>query len=528
MSQSEKTTMKRREMLKRGIVGAAGLAGSVFLAQNATRTYAQPTNRPNIIIFHADDQDYDSLGCYGNDVLTPNADGLADAGIRFDRAYTPTGVCTASRYALVTGQYPSRCRTESFLKRFPKGVMTEPSFNTHLAPGQDCIASILKTAGYETGFVGKWDLGGFDGDRMQQYPRTKHWGGSWRELDDNADPSDPAVSAVLEHNHAVMSECVKRFGFDYAEAVHNNPESWGNRLMNYHNPEWVTQAAVDFIDRKRDKPFFLYLNHTLHHIPHPQESLLIGDPRMTLGGYLDRVPDIMPSRREIFEHVVREGFRPETAWCTWMDIALGVVLKRLAEHGISDNTLIIYFSDNNVPAKCTIYEDGVRVPMMLRYPALVKGGRHSKRLVQNIDFAPTVFDLAGAKVPADMTIDGKSMKPLMIEEDGKIHDELFFEIGWTRACCTERWKYLAVRYPKNMQDDKPKWHSNVLTNHQHHALLWHPAFHYPDQLYDLDIDPHEVVNYSTQPEYSNVLEDMKGRTKRWLRTFDNPFGEFTG
>ena len=210
-----------------------------------------------------------------------------------------------------------------------------------------------------------------------------------------------------------------------------------------------------------------------------------------------------------------------------MDMALGVVLDRLGELAISDNTIIIYVADNNVPAKGTIYEDGVRVPFIVRYPNVVKGAQVTDRLVQNIDIAPTAFDLAGASIPIDMHLDGISMMPMLTGDQEKIHDELFFEIGWTRACCTERWKYLALRYPESQKDTGWKYHCAALKPHQHNALLWHPAFFYPDQLYDMDIDPHEVVNFSMAPKYADVLAEMKDRTKRWLRTFDSPFGEFT-
>ena len=535
MSRHNETKLNRRDILKRGLAGAAGLAGSTLINRGTPEVSAQSRRKPNVIVFHTDDQDFNTLGCYGADVMTPHIDGLADSGICFNRGYVTTGVCMAARYALVTGEYPSRCKAPAFREMFPKDVPTEPAFNTALANGQDTIASVMKQAGYATGFVGKWHLRGYDRSDFQRYERSKVMAPAWRVSDDDVDPGDPKISAILEHNHAIQREGIKEFGFDYAEAIGNNPEGFGSRNLNFHNPEWVTEAAINFINQSKDEPFFLYLNHTLHHIPHPQESLLIGDPRNTAGGYLDKAPDIMAPRREIFERVVREGFRPETAYCTWMDDALGVVLNRLGELGISDNTLIIYVADNNVPAKGTIYEDGVRVPFIVRYPNRVPGAQRSDRLVQNIDIAPTAFDAAEATPPGSMHLDGESMMPLVTGEKEKIHDELFFEIGWTRACCTERWKYLALRYPESAikrRKETPgfglNYHAPTLKPHQHNALLWHPMFFNPDQLYDMDIDPHEVVNYSTLPEYTGILDDMKGRTKRWLRTFDNPFGEFTG
>jgi len=520
----------RREMLRNGLASAASLAGATVFGKRGAE--ASPSRRPNVIIFHTDDQDFDTLSCYGYDVLTPHADVLADGGICFDRGYTTNGVCTASRYSLVTGMYPSRCTSESFTNKY-EGKMTEPSFNTHLDGGENTIASVMKSAGYATGFVGKWDLGGFKGKR-KQYQRSKFWAPAWRRADDDVDPSDPKISAILEKDHENMKQTIKTFGFDYAEAITNNPESWGSRALNFHNPEWITDRALNFITEEQDKPFFLYMNHTLHHIPHPQESLLIGDPRVTQGGYLDKAPDCMPSRREIFEHVKDEGFRPETAFATWMDESLGAVLNRLGELSLTDDTLIIFFSDNNTHAKATIYEDGVHVPTMARYPRMIKGGQRSSALIQNIDFAPTCFDLAGVTAPADMKLDGESAVPLFNGSADKIHDQLFFEIGWTRGCCTEDWKYIALRWPEEMLKKRASngefpwiYHSPALKPHQHKALLWHPAFLEEDQLYNMNTDRDEVVNQSLNPEFAGVLDDMKERTKVWLNTFDYPYAEFT-
>jgi len=536
MSNPRERYPSRRRMLQQSLAGIAGLAGIPALHSGIPEAWARTLRKPNVIIFHTDDQEFGTLGCYGGDVLTPHSDGLADSGVLFTRGYTTTGVCMASRYALITGQYPSRCVHPSFLRAFPRDVITEPSFNTPLADGQPTIASVLKKAGYATGFVGKWNIGGeyIDPAERKRLPVPNEWAGAWKELEGDIDPKDPKVCAILEHNHALVREGIKRFGFDYAESIVTNPESYRSRALNYHNPEWITAGAIEFINRYHDRPFFLYLNHNLHHIPHPQESLLNGDPRVTVAGYLDKAPDVMPSRREIYERVIAEGFKPETAYCTWLDEALGAVLRRLAELNLTDDTLIIFFSDNNVPGKGTIYEGGVRVPCMIRYPRLVPGGRRSSALVQNIDFAPTVFDACGAEKPSDMHIDGESLMPLLMGEKDRIHEELFFEIGWTRAVCTERWKYLALRFSKaalNRLESKKGtfawiYHCRSLEPHQHNVLLHHPAFYYPDQLYDLKADPEEVVNLSGKAEYSDVLDDMKGRMRRWLRTFDHPFGEF--
>ncbi|MFC1608071.1 sulfatase-like hydrolase/transferase, partial [Candidatus Latescibacterota bacterium] len=319
-------------------------------------------------------------------------------------------------------------------------------------------------------------------------------------------------------------------------AITDNPEAWQSRALNYHNPEWVTSAALDFIDQNQDEPFFLYINQTLHHIPHPQESIFNGDPRMTHEGYLDQVPDCMPPREEIVAKVKAAGFSEHTAYCTWLDEALGAVMRKLGEHGISDDTLFIYLSDNNVPAKTTLYEGGVRVPMVIRYPRAVPGGRVSESLAQNLDFAPTMFSAAGITPPGDMHLDGADLMPLLAGDSEKIHEELFFESGWSRAVCTERWKYLALRFSEAAEKRRLAkggqfpwvYHTGALEPHQHHVMLWRPAFFEPDQLYDMHVDSDEIVNLSNKHKYAGILSDMKGRIGNWLRTFDHPYAEFAG
>ena len=159
---AQNTALSRREALRHGLTGAAALTGGAMLLQGSRKAEAQAPRRPNIIIFHTDDQDFNTVGCYGYDVLTPHIDGLAGNGVRFNRGYVCTGVCMASRYGLTTGQFPSRCPHPNFQKAYPKDVMTEPFFNTHLSVGQHNIAGVMKSAGYKTGVVGKWGIGGVD------------------------------------------------------------------------------------------------------------------------------------------------------------------------------------------------------------------------------------------------------------------------------------------------------------------------------------------------------------------------------
>ena len=512
--------MHRREALGRMAAGAAGLGAGSFPGVGAV----SGARRPNVVIIYTDDQNFFHIGCYGGAVHTPHQDGIAREGIMFRRGYVTTGVCTPSRYSCLTGEYPGRCRA----RIDPPGKQLEVSFNTNITREQPTIAKVLKAAGYTTGMVGKWGLGGAEGVKRLQ--RTD----AWLARDGEPDPRDPAVSEQLRHNHDCFRREIQSRGFDYAESIYpGNPEGWAVHSLNIHNMEWVVDGALKFIEQNRDRPFFLYFSPTLHHIPHPQESLLQADPRITGEGYLDRAPDVMPPRDGVMQRAVDAGYEPETAYCTWFDDGIGAVLGKLDELGLARDTLVLFVSDNGTPAKGTIYEGGVNVPFMARWPGRIPAGTVSDGLVQNIDLAATVFDACGVTPPADMNMDGVSILPVLLGERRNVRDELFFEIGWTRAICTDRWKYLAIRYSADAREElaqgKRLYHNRALEPHQHNVLLNHPNFWDPDQLYDLSVDYDEVVNMAFDARHSDTLADLQDRLGRWLATFgDHPFGEFTG
>jgi arylsulfatase A-like enzyme len=146
---------------------------------------------------------------------------------------------------------------------------------------------------------------------------------------------------------------------------------------------------------------------------------------------------------------------------------------------------------------------------------------------------PTIFDFAGIQPPREMKLDGMSLVPLVANPQTKWRDALFLEIGHTRAVCTERWKYIAIRYPPDMQqkiDDKtlgrPAYHMDTSLNLQETAVKQHPGYWDADQLYDLQADPRERVNLAQNPEHVQTAADLKGRLKEWLAGFHRPFGEF--
>ena len=470
---------------------------------------------PNVVFILTDDQNFDTIGCYGRrEVHTPHHDRLAAEGVRFDRGYATTSLCTPSRYGCLTGQFPSRCPHPQFQNQHPPGSQTYVGFNTPLPPDLSSLPRLLQAAGYRTGMVGKWHLGevGLEG------------AGYDRSFPKDTDPRDAELNRALARHQEKASELVRECGFDYASRIYwNNPGQYGVDALKTHNMEWVLEGALDFIDQNSTDPFFLLLSTTLHHVPHPQATLH-DDPRITVGGYLDRAPEVMPPRTGLIDRVKKKGLSPATAYCTYLDDAVGALLGRLDDLGLADDTVVVFFSDHRTPDKATLYEGGVPTPAMIRWPRAIPAGQVCEELMQNLDIAPTLLDICDVELPQDRKLDGKSLMPMLTGQKDSIHDELFFESGRTRAVCTRRWKYLALRHARPPETEKERYHG-ALQWLQAHSMLRHPPYFDEDQLYDLVNDPEETTNFAG--DKPGVLEDLKERMDAWLATFgDHPFGEF--
>ncbi|MCS6859402.1 MAG: sulfatase [Abditibacteriales bacterium] len=505
------------------------LGGIVGISMPLGATEAQPSRRPNVVLILTDDQNFNTLGCYGYKVLTPHIDRLAREGVRFTRFYISSPACTPSRYTCLTGQYSSRCQAPSFLSANPPGAQSYVGWNTNLEADGFNVARVLQSAGYRTGFVGKWHLGGTQRDTRKKLAR-------------DADLRDPQVAQALAEFNEEAIAAIRRRGFDYAASVYwQNLDGYGLNALNAHNMEWIVKGALDFIEQNKDKPFFLYMATTLTHGPSPQASLLRGDERLTPAGLLpEPIRGVMPSRASVIERVKAAGVPENMAYATWLDDGVGAVLKKLDDLGLAENTLVIYFSDNGEPGggrtphpagKATCYEGGARVPCLLRWKGKIAPSV-CERLAQNIDITPTILDACGVTPPKGMHLDGRSLLPLLTGQETSWRDAVFLEIGYTRAVVTERWKYIALRYPpqrqKAIQDGtlgRPPYHLDTSLGLQQRAHKAHPHYFDADQLYDLQNDPDEQVNLANDPQHAKILEEMKGRLAEWLKSFPRPFGE---
>lgn len=388
-----------------------------FLASLAAAPLlAQTSSKPNIIFIMADDLGYGDLSCYGQETLeTPNIDRLAAEGMRFTDVYAGSTVCAPSRCCLATGKHLGHAT-----------VRGNKNPEIPLAPGDVTFAEVAKQGGYATAMYGKWGVGG---------PLT------------TGHPNDQGFDdfyGVLSQWHAHMF---------YPDHV------WENRVERFLQENFAgkgtyihdkfTEKALSFVDENWQRPFLLYLPYT---VPHTNNEL----GRATGDGM------------EVPEYGEFDGMdwpNPEKGFAAMvarLDRDVGRILDKLEERGIAENTVVFFTSDNGPHRegghdpeffgsrgglrgiKRDLYEGGIRVPMLVRWPAEIEPGQVSDYPWAFWDFVPTVADLAG--VPAPEGIDGISVAPLLRGESQPEHPYLYWEFherGFKQAIRDGKWK--AVR-----------------------------------------------------------------------------------
>lgn len=446
----------------------------------------------------------------------------------FDRAYTASSISSPSRYSLLSGRYAGRCDGEQFKEKFPIGTPHRID-NTSLTLEDNLpnLPKLLKESGYTTGMVGKWHVGRhFDGGKMG---REEAWRAAGLECYDiSADPQDRAVETALKHNHNWYSDQIKAQGFDYADNIY-----WANlketylKDLNYHNIDWSVKGALDFMQGAGDKPFFLYFSTTLHHGPEPQRSLPKEFERVTSKGIAEEKMGVLPERETLFTRLKEQGVNERLAYALWLDDAVGALMAELERSGEIDNTIIFYISDHGIDQKSSLYEGGIHVPFMVWGRDFVKSGSRSERLVHSCDMAATALDIAGIKAPESAKMDGYSLLPLLKNPDMKWRTSLYSEIGYARCVVTDRYKYIAVRYPQQIQ----KKYDRGFTQQEKEKIGYianlglcargkkNPNYFTMDQLYDIKADPMEQKNLAADPNFRKEMAKMKELMQAYLSKF---------
>ncbi|MGA0845811.1 MAG: sulfatase-like hydrolase/transferase, partial [Luteolibacter sp.] len=522
---------------------------------------AAPTG-PNIIIINVDDMaEGMHFGFDGRDAITPTMDRLVSTGLYFNHAFASSTVCGPSRYSLLTGRYASRNTSSMFLSRYPLGTLGRFAVSdTELETDGQHLGAWLRQAGYRTGMVGKAHL--IDDDLTQ----TANWAAKGLlTYPQNADPKTDAVTnGKMRHNHRLLAQRMRSYGFDYVESYYKaNLLELRNDLLNIHNQEWITKGALDFIEENRNERFFLYMAPTINHGPVRDDltKTLVGtDPGYTSAGYLPNLDySFMPTRQQIVNEVVTVGKKEKkSARETWLDYSIQAIINKLTEHGIRDDTLLIFTSDHGertltsnplIWGKSSMFDLGMRTPLIMNWPnGIANPGRVYEELVSHVDLAPTLLALAGASGLPTRPVDGVSLVPVFNGSSSPVREEVFAELGYARAVRTKDRKYVAVRYTPDVYDlieqgylwERVEGNSATgefteprpyyVNNRQLGSLAanTHPANTYfaDDQIYDLNADPNEDNNlYGQDPA---AAYDLKKRLASYIGSIpDRPFRQFS-
>ncbi|WP_309387207.1 sulfatase family protein [Cerasicoccus frondis] len=512
--------------------------GALIFLMLSSIAAAQIPARPNVVLIMADDLSRDEVGAYGGRTLTPHIDQLAESGQLFTQAYTVVSVCSPSRYTTLTGRFPGRCTHPEYLKRNPPGAINRPSNRAiELERDRPNLMKALQANGYVTGLVGKWHLGewmcGWQVDGEWKFPPGFYAMGL-QAYSHDASFDDPEFNQALRHNQEIFREELQADGWDEAAAIYwANPRELHHDQLNNHNVEWLTHAAVEFIQRHQGEPFFLYLASTIPHVPEPIETLKRGDdPRLTGEGVTEKHLGVQPARADVMARVQAAGLAPETAPITWLDDGVGAVMQTLEDSGLAANTVVIFTSDHGLPGKATLYQDGVWIPLVISGAGIPEGIENLP--VQLTDLTPTILDLTDTPPQSDLGVDGRSLTSLWRDKDAsQWHDDLYFEYGYARAVIHDDWKYIAVRYPEEAVAAFELGETEHLPYLGTNSSLgaWQArrrpdSYYVKDQLYNLAQDPEEKRNLANDPRYSKVLAEMQKRLSRYLATYpERPFGE---
>lgn len=500
-------------------------------------------DQPNVVLIITDDQSWDSFGFLGGKVHTPRLDQMAADGLYLSDFNVTSTVCSPSRYSFLTGRFAGRCEGERFMKEHPPGDQTQVENIGELEPHRWNLAKVLQQNGYRTGFVGKSHVVRHDLLHKNK-PSGLHNLLGWPQ---DADPRDPKINVLMHANHDKWCHEVRRFGFDYVDGVYaaNLKELYCDAL-NVHNLDWTVSKAVEFLDgTDLQKPFFLCVSTTLHHGPAPwiNKFSLDADPRMTGEGFVEEGFNVLPSRANVLKRNRTAGFRPQDAYALWLDDGVGAIMDKVQDLGVEKETLIVFVPDHGSyrHGKTTLYEYGMQVPMLCQWLGTIQPGSKYGGILANIDLAPTILDLAEITPPSDYAMDGQSFRPVLLGSQEPLRDSLFGEMGHSRCVKTKDWKYIAIRYPPDVQakihrgqtfkafSGHPRLERPYLTRNGHlghFASKQNPHYFEPDQLYDLNADPEEQTNvFNLHP---NVARRMKQRLSNALLQFENRvFGEFT-
>jgi uncharacterized sulfatase len=431
----------------------------------------------NIIAIVTDDQGYWGVGAYGNkEVKTPNMDKLAKQGARFLNAFCATPVCSPSRASYFTGRWGTQVSITDWIA--PK----ESDGGLGLPNDAITWAQVLQKQGYTTGLIGKWHLG----TQAAFHPTRRGFDYFMGFLGGGNTPMNPTLE------------------------VDGKDKKFTGSL-----PDILTDHAIDFVKKNKDRPFALCLHFRAPHLPYgpvPEED---SKP------FKDLDPTI-PKVKGIDVNQVKTWTRDYYASIHSVDRNLGRLLEALAKLGLEENTIIVFTSDHGYmighhvlhtkgnanwvaggitgPKRPNMFDLSLRVPLIIRWPGVVKPGTEIRELVSNIDMFPSVLGMLKVAAPEKYKQNGMDFSPLLRGEKVAWRSAVFAQydlhnggLAYMRSIHTQRW--------------------NLVRHHYASGL---------DELYDLDNDPDELTNLYNNPKHAKTRDELQQRLTEWQRAIDDP------
>lgn len=480
--------MNKNTISRRNFISGTGCSSLAPMLQTSRRPKGAARKHPNLLFIYTDDQRWDAVRAFGRQpwLKTPNLDRLVREGAVFRNSFVNISLCAPSRSSILTGLYPHKT-----------GVVDNQR-SSRMRDDVRVVASLLREGGYTTAYIGKVHIPNF-----------------WE----------------------------KDRGFDYVASFSGQGVYFNNKFL-INGKETATEGyitdrinafALDFL-KQRDpaRPFALFIGHKAVHQPFepdPKYKGLFDNEWFELPKTWDDTYEGRPSYLKVRRKSVLgldgmlqknfyTGMQRKIATClVSVDDGVGQILGFLGKTGELDDTVLIYSSDNGyfrgehgLHDKRAMYEDSIRVPLLVHYPRLVQGGRTFDQMVLNLDVSPTLLDLAGVDIPQHMQ--GKSWKSILEGKDPRGRDHWLYEYFWEKQYPTEptqygirtrRYKYIRFPDVKNADPDYPM-----------SADLPY------DQLYDLQNDPLEMLNLAGKPGAAPLLARMKDLLKRALEETEYP------
>ena len=412
---------------------------------------ATAENKPNVVIFFMDDLAYGDVGSYGaKDVGTPNIDRLAREGVRLTDCYAAAPLCTPTRAAFMTGRYQHRSGLEHVIK--PSDV------EEGLPATEPTLPRMLKNAGYATGLIGKWHLG-----FKPEFSPTRHGFDEFFGFKSGAHDYYSHVNEGGEHD------------------LYDNDQP--TTLKGYMTDE-IGRRAVAFIERNAGRPFFLDVAFNAPHWPFQPPDL--------------KTPPPLPPGKSYVVAWAEEGTRADyVRMLERADRAIGDILRALERHKLIDNTLVIFTSDNGgewlarmgplFQKKGSLYEGGIRVPCIFRWPARLKGGQTSTQVAITMDVTATILSAAGAQ--SERALDGIDLLPVLTSKP--VERTLYWRSAWIatdeRAVRAGKWKWISTS----------------------------PDGIFPGQLFDIEKDLGERNDLAA--EHPDLVKKFKAMHATWTR-----------